>query len=222
MTVYQMDWKTTFLNRVLKEVVYVSQPKGFVDQDHLNHVFRLKKALYVLKQAPYACDVVETPMVERSKVDEDPQGTQVDLTRYRTMVGALMYLTANRPNLVFVVCMCVRYQAKPTEKHLTTLTDYGFNFNKIPLYCNSKSAIALFCNIVQHSRTKHLTVCYHSIKEQVENEVVELYFVKTAYQLEHILTKALGSERFKFLLNCLGMQSITLEKLKSLNELDDE
>ncbi|GJZ25324.1 hypothetical protein Tco_0569577 [Tanacetum coccineum] len=63
------------------------------------------------------------------------------------------------------------------------LTNYGFQFNKIPLYCDNKSAIALCCNNVQHSRAKHIDVRYHFIKEQVENGIVELYFVRTEYQL---------------------------------------
>ncbi|GKE68103.1 hypothetical protein Tco_1526175 [Tanacetum coccineum] len=61
------------------------------------------------------------------------------------------------------------------------LTDYGFQVNKIPLYCNNKSAIALCCNNVQHSRAKHIDVRYHFIKDQVENGIVELYFVRTEY-----------------------------------------
>ncbi|GJZ47392.1 hypothetical protein Tco_0601224 [Tanacetum coccineum] len=65
-----------------------------------------------------SCDPVDTPMVEKSKLDEDPQGKAVDPTHYRGMVGTLMYLTASRPDLTFAVCMCARYQAKPTEKHL--------------------------------------------------------------------------------------------------------
>ncbi|GKC53621.1 hypothetical protein Tco_1076366 [Tanacetum coccineum] len=85
------------------------------------------------------------------------------------------------------------------------LTDYEFDYNKIPLYYDSQSAIALSCNTVQHSRTKHIAVRYHFIKEQVENEIVELYFVKTAYQLTDIFTKALSRERFKFLVKRLGM-----------------
>ncbi|GJZ32614.1 hypothetical protein Tco_0578050 [Tanacetum coccineum] len=69
------------------------------------------------------------------------------------------------------------------------LTDYGFQFNKIPLYCDNKSAIALCCNNVQHSRAKHIDIRYHFIKEQVENGIVELYFIRTEYQLADILTK---------------------------------
>ncbi|GJT09260.1 retrovirus-related pol polyprotein from transposon TNT 1-94 [Tanacetum coccineum] len=73
------------------------------------------------------------------------------------------------------------------------LTDYGFQFNKIPLYCDNKSAIALCCNNVQYSRAKHIDIRYHFIKEQVENGIVELYFVRTEYQLADIFTKTVAS-----------------------------
>ncbi|GKD97598.1 hypothetical protein Tco_1381495 [Tanacetum coccineum] len=71
------------------------------------------------------------------------------------------------------------------------LTDYGLKVNKIPMYCDNKSAITLCCNNVQHSRSKHIDVRYHFIKEQVENGLVELYFVRTEYQLADIFTKSL-------------------------------
>ncbi|GJU73170.1 hypothetical protein Tco_1264575 [Tanacetum coccineum] len=145
------------------------------------------------------------------------------------MIGTLMYLTASRPDLTFAICMCARYQAKPTEKHLHAvkrifkylrgtvnrglwypkdssialtayadadhagcqdtrqstsgcmqllgdklLTDYGLGFNKILMYCDNKSAIALCCNNVQHSRSKHIDIRFHFIKEQVENGVKQL------------------------------------------------
>ncbi|GKD40048.1 hypothetical protein Tco_1260255 [Tanacetum coccineum] len=63
-------------------------------------------------------DPVDTPMVEKYKLDEDTQGKAVDPTHYRGMVGTLMYLTASRPDLTFVVCMCARHHAKPIEKKL--------------------------------------------------------------------------------------------------------
>nr|GEV85025.1 copia protein [Tanacetum cinerariifolium] len=105
---------------------------------------------------------------------------------------------------------------------LSQLTDYGFQFNKIPLYCDNKSAIALCCNSVQHSRAKHIDVCYHFIKEQVENGIVELYFVRTEYQLADIFTKPLPRERFNFLIKKLGIKSMSPETLKRLVEETDE
>ncbi|GJU24278.1 hypothetical protein Tco_1162899 [Tanacetum coccineum] len=100
---------------------------------------------------------------------------------------------------------------------------YGFmDFNKIPMYCDNKSAIALCCNNVQHSRSKHIDIRFHFIKEHVENGVIELYFVNTEYQLADIFTKALGRERIEFLINKLGMRSFTLETLKQLADEVDE
>ncbi|GJR39274.1 retrovirus-related pol polyprotein from transposon TNT 1-94 [Tanacetum coccineum] len=241
-----------------------------------------------------SCDPVDTPIVDRLKLDEDPLGIPVDHTRFRSMVGSLMYLTASRPDLVFAVCMCARYQASPTKKHLealkrvfrylkgtiigvfgcqdtrrstsgsaqflgdklvswsskkqkstaistteaeyiamsgccaqilwmrSQLTDYGFAFHKIPLYCDNRSAIALCCNNVQHSRSKHIDIRHHFIREQVEKGVVELYFVTTDYQLADIFTKALPRERFEFLLPRLGMKSMSPETLKRLQEGEEE
>ncbi|GJV06811.1 retrovirus-related pol polyprotein from transposon TNT 1-94 [Tanacetum coccineum] len=248
-----------------------------------SHVYKLKKALYGLKQAPRAwynmlssflisqqCSkgAVDPTLFTRQAGNDLLLGKQVDVTLYRGMIGPLMYLTSSRPDLIYTVCLCAQYQAKPTEKHLqavkrifrylkgtinmglwyskdtdmslttyadadhvgyqdtrhstsrsaqflgdklvswssrkqkctaissreakyialsgccaqilwmcSQLTDYGFQFNKIPLYYDNKSAIALCCNNVQHSRAKHIDVRYHFIKEQVENGMMELYFV---------------------------------------------
>nr|GFD15462.1 retrotransposon protein, putative, unclassified [Tanacetum cinerariifolium] len=90
------------------------------------------------------------------------------------------------------------------------------------MYCDNKSAIALCCNNVQHSRSKHIDIRFHFIKEQVENGVVELYFVNTEYQLADIFTKALGRERIEFLINKLGTRSFTLETLKQLADEAEE
>nr|GEW05367.1 retrovirus-related Pol polyprotein from transposon TNT 1-94 [Tanacetum cinerariifolium] len=122
--IFQMDVKTTFLNRELKEEVYVSQKEGFVDQDNPSHVYKLKKALYGLKQAPCACDSVDTPLVEKSKLDEDLQGKTVDATLYRGMIGSLMYLTSSRPDSTYAgtINMGLWY-SKDTGMSLTAHAD---------------------------------------------------------------------------------------------------
>nr|GEU95520.1 copia protein [Tanacetum cinerariifolium] len=114
MVVYQMNGKTTFLNGNLCKEVYVSQLDGFVDPDNPNHVYKLKKALYGLKQAPRACGYSHGGEI---KLDEDKERKAVDPSHYHGIIGILLYLTASRPDLQFVV-MCARYQARPTEKHL--------------------------------------------------------------------------------------------------------
>ncbi|GKF24822.1 hypothetical protein Tco_0080716, partial [Tanacetum coccineum] len=91
----------------------------------------------------------------------------------------------------------------------TQLKDYGFNYNKIPLYCDSQSAITISCNPVQHSRTKHIHTQYHFIKEQVENGIIEIYFFRTEYQLADMFTKALPEDWFKYLVRRIGMRCLT-------------
>nr|GEZ36290.1 hypothetical protein [Tanacetum cinerariifolium]GEZ40352.1 hypothetical protein [Tanacetum cinerariifolium] len=72
----------------------------------------------LLKYGFESCDSVDTPIVEKSKLDEDKEGKAIDPSHYCGMIGTLFYLTASRPDLQFAICMCARYQARPIEKHL--------------------------------------------------------------------------------------------------------
>ncbi|GKA60320.1 hypothetical protein Tco_0759727 [Tanacetum coccineum] len=98
----------------------------------------------------------------------------------------------------------------------TELKDYSFKYNKIPLYCDSQSAIVILCNPVQHSRTKHIHTRYYFIKEHVENGIIELYFVRAEYQLADMFTKALPKDRFQYLVRRIGMRCLTPAELKVL------
>ncbi|GJV47028.1 hypothetical protein Tco_1437240 [Tanacetum coccineum] len=145
-------------------------------------------------------DSVDTPAVKKNKLDEDLQRTPVDATLCRGMIGSLMYLISSRPNLIYAVCLCARYQAKPTEKHLNAVKRI-FRYLREPLTWDSGT---------------------QRITEQVENGIVELYFVRTEYQLADIFTKPLPRERFNFLIKKLGMKSMSPEMLKRLTEEEDE
>nr|GFA28469.1 retrovirus-related Pol polyprotein from transposon TNT 1-94 [Tanacetum cinerariifolium] len=101
-------------------------------------------------------------------------------------------------------------------QYLVRRLDYGFHFDKIPMYCDSKAAIAISYNPVQHSRTKHIDVRYHFIKENVKKGIVELFFVGTEYQLADLFTKALPVERFQYLVRRLGMRCLTPAELEAL------
>nr|GEZ65606.1 retrovirus-related Pol polyprotein from transposon TNT 1-94 [Tanacetum cinerariifolium] len=89
----------------------------------------------------------------------------------------------------------------------------GLYFN---VFRRSRAAIAISCNPVQHSHTKHINVRYHFIKETVEKGIVELFFVGTEYQLADLFIKALPEERFKYLVRRLGMRCLTPTELEAL------
>nr|GEW83929.1 uncharacterized mitochondrial protein AtMg00810-like [Tanacetum cinerariifolium]GEW96160.1 uncharacterized mitochondrial protein AtMg00810-like [Tanacetum cinerariifolium] len=282
-TIYQMDVKIAFLYGPLKEEVkfemfMMGELKFFLEiQIHQSpHGIFINQAKYAqeifIKHGMTSCDSVGTPMATKH-LDVVLSGTPIYQTKYRSMVEALMYLTASKPDIMHATSYCARYQAKPTKKHLTSvkwifrylkdtghmglwypkdngfeqsafsysdhagcldsrkstsggiqflggdklvswsskkldctsmssaeaeyvslfacytqvlwiraqLTDYGFHFEKIPMYCDSKAAIAISCNPVHHSRTNHIDVKYHFIKEKVEKGIVELFLVGTEY-----------------------------------------
>ncbi|GJW29062.1 retrovirus-related pol polyprotein from transposon TNT 1-94 [Tanacetum coccineum] len=211
-----MDVKTVFLNGELQEEVYVSQPEGFVDPDHPTHVYHLKKALYGLKQALRAW----YNTLSRFFLDNKFSKGFVDPTLFTGKTGKPILIVVRihvEAEYIAMSGCCAQILWM-----ISQLTDYGFAFNKIPLYYDNRIAIALCCNNVQHSRSKHIDIHHHFIREQVENGVVKIYFVKTKYQLADIFTKALPRERFKFLFSHLGMKSMSPESLKCLQEEENE
>ncbi|GJT24276.1 retrovirus-related pol polyprotein from transposon TNT 1-94 [Tanacetum coccineum] len=241
MTIFQMDVKMAFLNGELKEEISES-PRGIF----------LNKSKYaseiIKKYGLLSNDFVDTPMVEKNKLDEDLQGTLARPTKKHLHAVSIKIVQFDSfiPKGPFNMGL---WYPKDTSMSLTTysdadhagcqdtrrstsgsaqflgdklLTDYGFQFIKVPLYCDNKSAIALCYNNVQHSRVNHIDVRYHFIKEQVQNGIVELYFVRMEYQLADISTKPLPRERFNFLIENLRMRSMSPKMLKHLIDVPDD
>ncbi|GKE15677.1 retrovirus-related pol polyprotein from transposon TNT 1-94 [Tanacetum coccineum] len=195
MTVYQMDVKTAFLNGELKEEVYVSQLEGFVDLDHPHHVYRLKKALYGLKQAPRAW--------------------------YDTLSKFLLAHRFSKGVVDPTLFIRKTDHAGCQDTRRSTSGSAQFLGDKLVSW-SSKKQTSTSISSTEHSRSKHIDIRHHFIREQVENGVVELYFVRTEYQLVDIFTKPLPRERFEFILPRLGMKFMKPETLKHLQDDEDE
>nr|ABA95825.2 retrotransposon protein, putative, unclassified [Oryza sativa Japonica Group] len=239
---------------------------------------------------------ISTPIGSTAVLDPDEDGEAVDQQEYRSMIGSLLYLTASRPDIQFVVCLCARFQASPRASHrqavkrimwylnhtlefgiwystscsiclsgysdadfggcridrkstsgtchflgtsliawssrkqssvaqstaeseyvaaasccsqilwlLSTLKDYGLTFDKVPLFCDNTSVINIAKNHVQLSRTKHIDIHFHFLRDHVEKGDVELQFLDTKLQIADIFTKPLDSNRFAFLCGELGI-----------------
>ncbi|GJX30609.1 retrovirus-related pol polyprotein from transposon TNT 1-94 [Tanacetum coccineum] len=264
MVVYQMDVKTTFSNGILREEMSMMGKLSFFLGLQISQSPRgifLNQSKYALeslkKYGMETCEPEDTLMMEKSKLDEDPQGKAVDATCYRGMIGTLMCLTSSRPDLVFAVCMCACYQAKPTEKHLHAVKQifrYLRGTINMGLWYPKDSCIALIAfeyadhagyqdtrksisgskqllgeRLVSWSSKKQKSMAISSTEAEyialsgcLENEVVELYFVRTEYQLADIFTKPLPIERLDFLIKIFGMQSMSAETLKKLTDEEEE
>ncbi|GJT53630.1 putative ribonuclease H-like domain-containing protein [Tanacetum coccineum] len=171
-----------------------------------------------------------TPIETNKAMIKDEEAKDVDVHLYRSMIGSLMYITASRPNIMFVVCACARFQVTPKISHLyavkmifrylkgqpklglwyprdspfdlesifdiansTTeaeyvaaanccgqvlwiqnqMLDYGFNFMNIKIYIDNESTICIVKNLVFHSKTKHIEIRHHFIRDSHEKKLIQ-------------------------------------------------
>ncbi|GKA99892.1 retrovirus-related pol polyprotein from transposon TNT 1-94 [Tanacetum coccineum] len=184
MTIFQVDIKTDFLDGELKKEVYVSQPEGFVDQEYPSHVYKIKKALYGLKQAPHRTR--SRHRVKKSSLIFTTFLQSVKQTYRKALKKFLSYFLS-----IFLVPNGeVKMRSQPT--------DYGFQFNKIPLYYDNKSAIALCYNNVQHSRSKHID---YTIKKVQDTDSYEFLLANKKCTVD--------AEVFRIILNiCLRVEGV--------------
>nr|GEW51136.1 integrase, catalytic region, zinc finger, CCHC-type, peptidase aspartic, catalytic [Tanacetum cinerariifolium] len=193
--IYQMDVKTTFLNGPLTEEVYVAQPDGFIDPDHPEKVYRLMKALYGLNKLQ----------------EHDLSRNPVDQTDYRSKIGSLMYLTSSRPDIVQadfgfeLTAFSDADHAGCIDTHKITFGGIPFLGDKLVNWMSKKQD----CTAMSSEEAEY--VAFSANCAQVENDIIELYFVRTEYQLADMFTKALSEDRFKYLVRQIVKMEIVLE-----------
>ncbi|GJV02283.1 retrotransposon protein, putative, ty1-copia subclass [Tanacetum coccineum] len=237
-TIYQMDVKTAFLNGELHKVVNVSQPKGFVDQDKLKHVPRgvfINQSSYALeiikKYGMISTDVVDTPMVEKSKLDEDLQGKPVDPTHYyvkrifRYLKGTIdMGLWYSKDYCITLTTYADADHAGYQDTRRRISGSAQFLGDKLVSWSSKKQKSTAI------SRTEAEYIAFSGCCAQIlwmRSQLTD-YGIKfnkiplTEYQLADIFTKALPRERFNFLIEKLGMRSMYSKTLKQLTEEEEE
>ncbi|GJW91628.1 putative reverse transcriptase, RNA-dependent DNA polymerase [Tanacetum coccineum] len=236
-----------------EEEVYVCQPPGFEDPHFPDKVYKVEKALYGLHQAPRAWSCRE--MMTNKALLKDEEAEDVDVHLYRSMIGSLMYLTASRPDTMFAIFACARFQVTPKVLHLyamkrifrylkvqpklglwypkdspfdleafsnsdyagasldrksTTgaeyvaaanccgqvlwiqnqMLDYGFNFINTKIYNVNESTICIVKNPVFHSKTKHIEIRHHFIRDSYEMRLIQVIKIHTYQNVVDLLTKA--------------------------------
>ncbi|GJU80811.1 retrovirus-related pol polyprotein from transposon TNT 1-94 [Tanacetum coccineum] len=216
MIVYQIDVKTAFLNGILCEEVYVSQSDGFVNPENPNHVYKLKKALYSLKQAPRAWYDLLSSFLLSQKFSK---GT-IDLTLFIRRKGKdiLLYGMKTCDPVDIPMVKKSKLDEDPQGKAVDPIRYHGMIGTLMYLTSSRPDLDSCFA-LTAFADADH-TGCQDTRK--MENGVVELYFVKTEYQLADIFTKPLARERLEFLINKLGMRSMSPETLKKLADEEEE
>ncbi|KAK2435258.1 hypothetical protein QL285_020332 [Trifolium repens] len=264
-------------------------------------IYQTKYCLELLKKFGMTdSKIMETPMASTCALSKDEEGKDVEITKYRGIIGSLLYLTASRPDIMFSVCMCARYQSCPKESHLKAvkrilkylkgtsnfglwyskgndcslvgysdsdfagckldrkstsgtchlfcnslvswhskkqvsvalstaeaeyvaagsccsqilwlkqqLLDYDLKLQRVPILCDNTSAINLTKNPVLHSRTKHIEIRHHFLRDHVEKGDVVFEHVDSKNQLADIFTKPLATEPFIFIRGELGILDIS-------------
>ncbi|GJX10203.1 retrovirus-related pol polyprotein from transposon TNT 1-94, partial [Tanacetum coccineum] len=192
------------------------EPKKIKQSERGISINQEKYVKDLLKKYDINGSSVKTPMVPPNNLRPDLNGKSINETQFRGMIGSLMYLSANRPNIQFLTCLYKRHQANPNKSHLiasakkkqyvamssaeaeyvaaagccanifwmkSQLTNYDIIYEKVPIFCDNTSAIAISNNLVMHSRTKYIDIRYHFIRDHILKGDIEMNFIPTQYQL---------------------------------------
>ncbi|GKB31212.1 putative reverse transcriptase, RNA-dependent DNA polymerase [Tanacetum coccineum] len=245
--VYQMDVKSAFLYGKIDEEVCVCQSPGFEDPEFLDKVYKVEMALYGLHQVPRACQdkyvneilkkfgfstikTTSTPIENLKPLLKDAKAEDVDVHLYRLMIGSLMYLTASRPDIIYLKGQpkLGLWYTKDSPFDLEAYTDsdyavsnstteaeyvaassycgqvlwiqnqmldYGYNFMNTNIFIDNESTICIVKNPVFHSKTKHIEIRHHFIRDSYEKRLIQVIKIHTDHNVADLLTKAFNTQK---------------------------
>ncbi|GJU07609.1 putative ribonuclease H-like domain-containing protein [Tanacetum coccineum] len=246
--------KTLFIKKDKGDILLVQKDDGiFISQD--------KYVADILKKFNFVTvKTTITPIKTNKALLKDKEAEDVDVHLYRSMIGSLMYLTASRPDIMFVVCACARFQVTPKVSHLNAMKrifrylkgqsklglwyprdspfnleafsdsdyagasldrksttraeyvaaanccgqvlwiqnqmlDYGFNFMNTKIHIDNESTICIVKNLVFHSKTKHIEIRHHFIRDSYEKKLIQVIKIHTDHNVADLLTKAFDVSR---------------------------
>nr|GEV39588.1 retrovirus-related Pol polyprotein from transposon TNT 1-94 [Tanacetum cinerariifolium] len=168
--VYQMDVKSAFLNGKMKEEVYVIQPHGFESSDFPDYVCKLDKALYGLKQTPRAWYLKGTPTLGLYY----PKCSSFNLKSAKKQQSLAMSSVEAEYIAAIGYCASILWMK-------SQLSDYDIHYKMVPIFYDNTSAIAISNNPVLYSRTKHIDIRYHFIRDHILKGDIKLHFIPTEY-----------------------------------------
>ncbi|KAI3810866.1 hypothetical protein L1987_20489 [Smallanthus sonchifolius] len=157
------------------------------------------------------CSAARTPMQVHHQLTPDKDGQDTDQHQYRSMIGSLMYLTASRPDIMFAVSEAEYTAASSYCAQViwiqNQMVDFGMTFMATTIHIDNMSAISITNNPVQHSKTKHVDIRYHFIRDQAEKKMIILTKVHTNEQYADLFTKPFDEAKFKYLVESIGMMN---------------
>ncbi|GJY51213.1 putative ribonuclease H-like domain-containing protein [Tanacetum coccineum] len=295
----QID-KTLFIKRYkddillvqvyVDDIIYRSTKKQMTNEfETLMHDNQDKYVAEILKKFDFASvKTASTPKETNKALVKDKEAEDVDVHIYRSMIGSLMYLTASRPDIMFAVCACARFQVTVKTSHFNAvkrifrylkgqpklglwypkdspfnleafsdsdyaeasldrksttggcqilskrliswqckkqtivanstteaeyvaaanyygqvlwiqnqMLDYGFNFMNTKIYIDNESTICIVKNLVFHSKTKHIEIRHHFIRDSYEKKLIQVIKIHTGQNVADLLTKAFDVSRVK-------------------------